>query len=122
MKNITEEIENNLLLNINRLPLIKTRKISKSNPYCLLDETFETIEEIKTLKTRLYTHQKTIIKAMISLENKRTLNFGEYTIDYNMGFLTDPVGSGKTINILGLIASNNVQYINNIVKIRVYTM
>ena len=115
MKNITEEIEKNLLLNINRLPLIKTRKISKSNPYCLLDETFETIEEIKTLKTRLYTHQKTIIKAMISLENKRTLNFGEYTIDYNMGFLTDPVGSGKTINILGLIASNNVQYINNIV-------
>lgn len=32
MKNITEEIEKNLLLNINRLPLIKTRKISKSNP------------------------------------------------------------------------------------------
>jgi len=110
--NIITQLEANLM---HFMPRIKMVKQSRTLPFCTLDLSYDVIDEIKGLKTRLFQHQKTAIKAMIDLENNRKLNLGDYSIEFNMGFLTEPVGSGKSIDILGLILANNVVYINNIV-------
>jgi hypothetical protein len=75
-------------------------------PAFVLDETYEKLDvDIPGLKTRLYLHQRTIIKAMIDLENNRriVIHNKPYSIDTSAGVLSEPVGSGKTIDILTLI-------------------
>lgn len=72
----------------------------------LIDETYERIEKIDGLKTDLFEHQKPIIKAMYDLENNRdfdVLDDSVFKVKTNAGVLSEPVGSGKTIDILGLI-------------------
>jgi hypothetical protein len=83
-------------------------------PDILINENFQKIENIKGLKTNLYDHQKPIIKAMYDLENNRDFNVEKaddgmiYKIKTNAGVLSEPVGSGKTIDILGLILLNKI--------------
>jgi SNF2 family DNA or RNA helicase len=76
----------------------------------LLDETFEKIEIVDGLKTSLFPHQKTVIKAMLDLERTKEItistissNLKVYT---NAGVLSEAVGSGKTIDLLSLILLN----------------
>jgi hypothetical protein len=80
-------------------------------PSILINETFQKIENIPGLKTNLYEHQKPIIKAMYDLENNRDFDVGTDTllkIKTNAGVLSEPVGSGKTIDILSLILLNKI--------------
>lgn len=69
----------------------------------LLDETYEKIEHVPGLKTELFLHQKTVIKAMSDLESNSILPFNSRKIRVAAGILSEPVGSGKTIDILSII-------------------
>jgi hypothetical protein len=81
--------------------------INNSKIEQLIDENYDTIEEILGLKTQLYPHQKKIIKAMIDLENNSVFNIAInsviHKVENNVGILSEKVGSGKTFDILGLI-------------------
>jgi len=95
------------------------------NIACLLNDKFAKIEYVPGLKTNLYLHQKTIVYAMLELENQRqftqfTNGFTkeEFQITYNAGVLSEPLGSGKTIDILSVIclspiprATPGIQYL-----------
>lgn len=76
----------------------------------LLDENYEMVDHIPGLKTTLYPHQKTIVKAMIDLENNQSINVKlnneVYKIESNIGILSEKVGSGKTFDILATILYN----------------
>jgi hypothetical protein len=73
----------------------------------LLDETYEKINDVPGLKTQLYLHQKTIVQAMLDLENNCTFIISDkvksYNTEVNAGVLSEKVGSGKTFDILALI-------------------
>jgi hypothetical protein len=73
-----------------------------------LDDHHTKIDNIPGLKTSLFPHQKTIIKAMMDLEQKRNFEINEnnnnsYEMFTTAGVLSEAVGSGKTIDILSLI-------------------
>ena len=70
----------------------------------LLNDKFNELHIIKGLKTALYPHQKLTVQAMLSCEDSRSVMIGvDRQIQYSSGILSDSVGSGKTICILGLI-------------------
>jgi len=78
-----------------------------------LDQTFDTVETVPGLKTNLYQHQKTAIRAMLDLEQHRVFTIAPTTrhykkITYNSAVLSEPVGSGKTIDILSVILLSKV--------------
>lgn len=72
-----------------------------------LDETYTKIDNVPGLKTSLFPHQKTIVRAMLDLESNRTfplLHSGySYECKTTAGILSEAVGSGKTIDILSVI-------------------
>jgi len=74
-----------------------------------LDESFSKIDYVPGLKTTLYPHQKTAVKAMLDMERKRCIKLEEakygsiINLTYNASVLSEPVGSGKTINMLAII-------------------
>lgn len=76
----------------------------------LLDETFEKIEIVDGLKTSLFPHQKTVIKAMLDLERTKEITISTVSstikVYTNAGVLSEAVGSGKTIDLLSLILLN----------------
>jgi hypothetical protein len=80
----------------------------------LLDDRFTKVDHIPGLKTTLYPHQQTAVKAMLDLEHNRTYGmrnttFGQiYNVSYNSGVLSEPVGSGKTIDILSVICISKI--------------
>lgn len=80
----------------------------------LLDNSFTKIDHVPGLKTTLYPHQQTAIKNMLDLEYGRTISMSNtgkslaYNIVYNVGVLSEPVGSGKTIDIISIILLNKV--------------
>lgn len=81
---------------------------STDNVEYQLNNEYKKIGNINGLKTNLYPHQQTAIQAMVDLEQVRIFNGFDDTIhNYNIttsaGVLSEPVGSGKTIDILGLI-------------------
>lgn len=78
-----------------------------------LNEQFDKIDKVNGLKTTLYPHQQTVVKAMLELENRRTFsvtNTSDAVIktSYNVGVLSEPVGSGKTIDILALCCLSKI--------------
>ncbi len=85
--------------------------IGLSDAYTMVDA------KVPGLKTELYLHQRTIVRAMMDLEYKRIFR-GTYTVRTNIGLLSEPVGSGKTFDILALILLQNKpkQYRDNIVS------
>ena len=80
-----------------------------------LDETYTKMDNIPGLKTALFPHQKTVIRAMIDLENTREFELYQPKTIYDKtikdtfitkvsaGVLSEAVGSGKTIDILSVI-------------------
>lgn len=91
------------------VPPSKARVMHKDIPaMCLLNSTYAQIQIVPGLKTTLFEHQKTVVKAMLDLEEKRQLKmlapiYNSYvTMSYNASVLSEPVGSGKTIDILAL--------------------
>jgi hypothetical protein len=91
------------------------RNSFRGRPDILLNERFDYIDRIPKLKTILYPHQKTAVRAMIDLEMTRTYTCSDefvdnenYKIVYNAAVLSEPVGSGKTIDILAVISSNKI--------------
>jgi hypothetical protein len=75
-----------------------------------IDEGFLGIDDIEGLKTTLFPHQKPIVQAMMDAENNRKSVIaisGTTTETLNLTnsscVLSEPVGSGKTIDILALI-------------------
>ena len=94
-----------------------------------IDDTYEKIENIIGLKTNLFNHQKHIIKAMYDLEMTRDFDIKVkkknreliYKIKSNAGVLSEPVGSGKTIDILSLILINKVpRALRDITDLNIY--
>ena len=73
----------------------------------LLDNNYQKIESVPGLKTSLFQHQKTVIKAMVDIENNRkfdiSCNSDVKQIKTTAGILSEAVGSGKTIDILSVI-------------------
>ena len=88
--------------------------LSDNKVVVLLDENFVKINNIPGLKTVLYEHQKTAIRAMLEIELCRNITIKKinsplpYNFTYNAAVLSEPVGSGKTIDILSLILLNKV--------------
>ena len=81
-----------------------------------IDGTFARLNEIDGLKTTLFPHQKPIVQAMIDAENNRRnelIIIPEHnaceqrttTLLNSACVLSEPVGSGKTIDVLALIMS-----------------
>lgn len=78
-----------------------------------LDGSYAKIDHIPGLKTTLYPHQKTAVCAMLDLELTRSYDCKIKTqtssliriesVSYNAAVLSEPVGSGKTIDILAII-------------------
>ncbi len=72
------------------------------------------IDHIPGMKTTLYPHQQTVVKAMLDLEYERDICMSNYTlgstykISYNAAVLSEPVGSGKTIDTLALIMMSKI--------------
>lgn len=78
-----------------------------------LDSKFAKIDHVPGLKTTLYPHQQTAVKAMLDLEYGRTIHIkttssDSFLVCYNAGVLSEPVGSGKTIDILAVICMSRV--------------
>lgn len=79
-----------------------------------LDGSFVKIHHVEGLKTTLFEHQKTVVASMIDIEQRRiirmndTVNSRVMKIAWNVGVLSEPVGSGKTIEILALILSSPI--------------
>jgi SNF2 family DNA or RNA helicase len=79
----------------------------------MLDNSYTKIDNIPGLKTTLFPHQKTIVRAMLDLENNRTFNLSDSTFNTlecktTAGVLSEAVGSGKTIDILSVILMQKI--------------
>jgi hypothetical protein len=89
----------------------------------LLDNNFTKISHIPGLKTSLFPHQQTIVRAMIDIENKREFKFiggtskyyredvkmpSVYKVSTSAAILSEAVGSGKTIDIISVILYNKL--------------
>jgi hypothetical protein len=77
-----------------------------------LNDEMSKVENISGLKTSLFPHQKTIIKAMTDLERNRKFTLTEsrvstickkFNLSTSAGILSEAVGSGKTIDLLCVI-------------------
>jgi hypothetical protein len=69
------------------------------------------VENVPGLKTSLFPHQKTIIRAMTDLEKNRKFTladngpniYNKLNLSTSAGILSEAVGSGKTVDILSVI-------------------
>lgn len=109
-KNIIDEIKKITYKDV----FISRRNQHVSNEVTIhLNSDFSQIDHIPGLKTTLYQHQKTAVRAMLDLEYKRSYEQSKadkevIKISYNVGVLSEPVGSGKTIDILSVICLNAI--------------
>lgn len=90
---------------INQKKVIKTNNLRDIEH--IIDSSYEKICNVPGLKTSLYEHQKTVVKAMLDLEMNRVSNITSrnkcYELKTSAGVLSEAVGSGKTIDILSVI-------------------
>ncbi len=77
----------------------------------LLDEKCDKIDHVPGLKVNLFIHQQTVVKAMVDLENApvRLFGNGPEKIRTSSGVLSEPVGSGKTVEVLSVILLQNTK-------------
>lgn len=94
-----------------------------------LTENDQTIDTPPGLKTELYPHQKTIVRAMLDAEKKRWRKIPSYLnrmsiepmiVESNAIVLSEPLGSGKTFEIIAFLLSRQLpsaypEYDNNLV-------
>jgi hypothetical protein len=145
---IIERLENTMKNNlvgfvpeINRKKNSWSYKIQKKNqkivgiPICKLDEKCAQIDYIPGLNNSLYPHQKVICLAMYMIEQARGFtvklenndpatfkNDGKFASQYRLNcsacVLSDSPGSGKTIDLLGLIMLSKIpRLVPNIVQV-----
>jgi hypothetical protein len=95
---------------INQVRCISDFKNSSKPVEYLLDGNYTKIDNVPGLKTSLYQHQKTIVRAMLDLEMHRNFEFqhnirqqSKFEVKTTAGVLSEAVGSGKTIDILCVI-------------------
>ena len=70
----------------------------------IITESSSRIKQPDDLRITLYEYQKALVWAMAKCENERCLDVkGVYS---SAGFLTDPVGSGKTLVCIALMLHN----------------
>lgn len=91
----------------------RRRKQTSNQLDIVLDSTFAKIDHVPGLKTTLFPHQQTIVSAMLELEHTRNLNCKLDSdrivrVTYNAAVLSEPVGSGKTFDILAVICLNKI--------------
>jgi hypothetical protein len=90
------------------------RIISQNTTAVELNEIYAKIDYVPGLKTTLYEHQKTAVQGMLEMELCRSIPIKKvntsntYNFIYNSAVLSEPVGSGKTIDILSLILLNKI--------------
>jgi hypothetical protein len=77
-----------------------------------IDDTLETplISQPLKIKISLFNHQLTSIYNMENLEKSERILMKPYSIRTKVGFLSDLLGYGKTLSILGLIARDNMPW------------
>ena len=81
----------------------------KNEVYVSLDDDFSKINYVPGLKTTLYRHQRTVVKALLDMENNRRLTMNDKSqLTHTAIVLSEPVGSGKTIDILALILLSKI--------------
>jgi hypothetical protein len=73
-----------------------------------LNATHLKVDKVPGLKTLLYPHQKTVVKGMLDSEYYRSFNASNYQVCYSADVLSEPVGSGKTVDILALICLQKI--------------
>lgn len=98
--------------------LYDINKYPRTAGVVLLDETYDKIGQVPGLKTNLFLHQQTAIKAMIDLENSVIIPFNNHKIRVTSGILSEPVGSGKTIDILSVILLQKTKLYRTITESR----
>jgi hypothetical protein len=80
----------------------------------LINDVYAKVDHVPGLKTTLYPHQQGVVKAMLDLEGNRSFNVNSplthslMKISYNAGVLSEPVGSGKTIDILSVVCLSKI--------------
>jgi hypothetical protein len=80
----------------------------------LINGSFTKLDHVPGLKTTLYPHQQTAVKAMLDLEFCRTFGIQNASlgmvrsVTFNVAVLSEPVGSGKTIDILSVIILSKI--------------
>lgn len=105
----TNDSNNIITSNVNFVNLYKKNYYNSQSGYhtykpnILLDQSYETIDVVNGLKTSLFPHQRTALKAMFDLENNKEIQFENWSLEYCASVLSEPVGSGKTILSLALI-------------------
>jgi hypothetical protein len=112
-KNIIDEISKIKLVHIKPIRSRYRRTVVSNHVSIPLDGSFSKVDIVPGLKTTLYRHQQTTVKAMLDLEYKRsytqnTIGSRTYKIAYNVAVLSEPVGSGKTIDILAVICLSRI--------------
>lgn len=85
-----------------------------------LNEKFEKISFVPNLKTSLFPHQQTIVKAMCDIERTRTFRIDNLTTHTNACILSEPVGSGKTIDLLSVILLQKIPAIKPDIHYNIY--
>lgn len=87
----------------------KQRATQPCHPIIELDGEFSRVDFVPGLKTTLYVHQQTAVMAMLQLELFRNFTIrSSQQINFNAAVLSEPPGSGKTIEILALILLSRI--------------
>lgn len=134
-KSLVEELKNvnfdfNLCGGTIRRGRLNANRQVTNEVQILLDGTFSKIGYVPQLRTTLYPHQQTVVSAMLELEQCRVIfqpdpmNQGNFIkITYNAGTLSEPVGSGKTLDILSTIILNPIpRAIPDIMQLQTQTL
>lgn len=104
------KIDNNLIIDgvsfIDELSKIQFKKTN--NAVLNLNAGYRKIDYIPGLKTTLYPHQQTTVMAMLETEAARKITLLNNRLTYNAAVLSEPVGSGKTIDLLALVLMSRV--------------
>lgn len=83
----------------------KRNKMTKSQPFMYLDSICQSIDSAK-IKTVLFEHQRSVIAAMKNVEDRRVMDLLNAKLYYSGAVLSEPVGSGKTVELLAHILNS----------------
>lgn len=83
----------------------KRNKQTKSQPFMYLDSICPSMDSAK-IKTVLFEHQRSVIAAMKNIEDRRSIDLLNAKLYYSGAVLSEPVGSGKTVELLAHILNS----------------
>ncbi len=111
---LSEMYSENTRASNGRRKILRKKKSVDNEVAVHLDSTFGKLDHVPGLKTTLYPHQQTAVKAMLDMEYARDINMiadngaTAIRVSYNAGVLSEPVGSGKTIDALAVILMSKI--------------